>query len=61
MENKNKIKINGELMRIDDELATQIREFAKKNDLKFIQASREIAKMNRIKFADKKIIKEIKF
>jgi hypothetical protein len=49
------------LVRIDLELATQIKDFARKNEMSFKQASREMAKLNRIRLTNKKIIKEIKF
>lgn len=50
-----------ELKRIDVELSKQIKEFAKKNELSFRQASKEIAKLNNVRFKNKKIIKEITF
>ena len=52
---------NSEIIRIDTELADQIREFAKKNNMKIKQASKELAKLNRISLSDKKLLKEIKF
>ena len=52
---------NSEPMRIDKELAEQIRDFARKNNMKLKEASRQIAMLNKVKFSDKKILKEIKF
>ena len=52
---------NGKLMRISDELAEQIREVAKKNNMKLIQASREISMISKVKAQNRKILKEIKF
>jgi hypothetical protein len=52
---------NSQPMRIDDELEKQIREFASKNNLKIKEASRQMAMLNKVKFTDKKILKEIKF
>jgi putative aminopeptidase FrvX len=52
---------NTEVMRIDSELANQLREFAKKNNMKLQQASKEFAKLNKISLSDKKLLKEIKF
>ena len=54
-------KQNGEVIRIDSELADQIRDFANKNNMKIKEASKEIAKMNKAAFSNKKILKEIKF
>jgi len=51
----------GKLVRVDIELEQQIKEFARKNEMSFRQASREIANLNKVKFKNKKIIKEIKF
>jgi len=51
----------GELVRIDEELIKQIKEFARKNEMNFRQASQELAKLNKIKFGKRKITKEIKF
>lgn len=52
---------NSKPMRISEELEEQIRDFAKKNNLKLKEASRQIALLNKVKFTDKKILKEIKF
>jgi len=52
---------NTEIMRVDSELAEQIRDFAKKNNMKLKQASKELAKLNKITLSDKKLLKEIKF
>ena len=52
---------NSEPMRIDEELARQIREFAKKNNLKIKEASRQMAMLNKVNLTGKKILKEIKF
>ena len=51
----------GKLVRLDEKLIEQIKGFAKKNKMSFRQASEEIAKLNKIKFSKRKIIKEIKF
>ena len=52
---------NSEIIRIDSELANQIRDFAKKNNMKIKQASKEMAKLNRAKLSNRKIMMEIKF
>lgn len=54
-------KGNGVLKRIDNDLVDQIKKFADNNDISFRQASKEIAKLNRVKVQNRKIIKEIKF
>ena len=51
----------GRLMRIDEELEKVIKDFAKKNEISFRQASKELAKMNKARFNNKKILKEIRF
>ena len=56
-----KNKVNSNLVRIDDELIKMIDEVSKKNQINFRQASREIAIINRKKFSNKTIMKEIKF
>lgn len=57
MANKNR----GVIKRIDVELARQMKKVADQNDISEVQASREIARLNNIKFVNKKIIKEIRF
>lgn len=52
---------NSEVIRISTELADQIRDFAKKNNMKLKQASKELAKINRANLSNKKLLKEIKF
>lgn len=54
-------KGDGVVKRIDKDLAEMIEKFAKKNDLKFRQASKEIAKFGKVKFDGKKVVREIKF
>ena len=47
--------------RIDIELDDVISTFAKKNGMSFRQASREIAKISKVKMNGKKIFREIRF
>lgn len=49
------------MVRIDEELAKQIRQFAEKNQISIMEASRQMAKLNNVKFSNKRIIKEIRF
>ena len=48
------------LKRIDINLAEEITKFSKKNDISFRQASQEVAKLIKIKVANRKILKEIR-
>lgn len=48
------------LMRIDVDLSIAIRDFATKNQMSFVQASREIAKLNQLRVINKKSYKGIK-
>lgn len=49
-------------MRIDRELEKTIKDFAKKNQLKNVEASRELNKLLRIrKYKKQKIIRELEF
>lgn len=56
---------SGVVRRIDDEMNKTIQDFAMKNDMKFKEASRELARsIKQLKFdksIKKKIIKELKF
>ena len=52
---------NSVTMRISSELAEQIKEFADKNNMKLKQASKELAKINKVNLSNKKLLKEIKF
>jgi hypothetical protein len=52
---------NSVCIRVDSELAQQIKDFAKKNNMKIKQASKEMAKLNRVNLSNRKIMMEIKF
>ena len=54
-------KKNSVLKRIDSDMEKQIKQLAQKNDMTFVQASREMAKLNKLKFKDKELLKEIRF
>ena len=51
---------SSEVRRINKELAEEIEKVAKKNQMKFLEASREIARMLKQK-QNKKFIREIEF
>jgi hypothetical protein len=49
-------------MRIDKELANSIKDFARKNQIKNVEASRELNRILRLnKFKKRKIIRELEF
>lgn len=48
------------LKRIDIDLAEEIKRYSELNNLSFRRASREIARLTKMKFSNKKIYKEIK-
>lgn len=52
--------MGSKITRIDSELAKELERIAKKNDMKLVEASREIARELRRK-RNKKIIREIQF
>lgn len=54
-------KVRSKVMKIDEELANQIEDFARKNEISIRQASKEIAKINISKMYGNKILKEIRF
>jgi hypothetical protein len=47
-------------MRIDIDMDSLLRELAKKNNISIVQASREIARLSRVKLSNRKFYKEIK-
>lgn len=47
--------------RIDKELDEVIKDYAEKNECSFRQASKELAKITRVRLAKNNILKEIKF
>lgn len=53
-------KNKGRVARVSVDLDSQIRELAKKNNLKYIEASEELARMTR-RFSGRKVFREIKF
>lgn len=53
---------NTKVVRISSDLDDFLRDFSIKNDMKYIDASKEVAKLNsKIKFNKSKLFKELRF